>query len=76
MKKQRLTKIKSRDLHSIKVYLDDKELVNRIEVLAENMGLSLSSAGGMIIRYGLPEMEKAVEKITRQDSEQKKKIKS
>jgi len=75
MKNQKFTKIKNRSLYSIKVYLDDKELSERIEKLALDMGLSLSSAGGMIIRYGLPEMEKAVEKIRGQEHEAKKRSK-
>lgn len=72
MKKQKFTKVKSRSLYAIKIYLDNKQVSERVEVLAEKMGLSLSSVGGLLFRYGLPVLEKAIEKIDVQEVDFKK----
>jgi len=63
----KMKNLKKKKLVAIKMYFEDETIPKRIEKLAKNMGLSVSSASGMIIRYGLPEMEKAVKKITVED---------
>lgn len=63
MKKQITAIHKSRKKIALKIYFSDDVLMKRVEKLADDMGLSVSSAGGMIIRYGLPVLEKTVQKI-------------
>lgn len=68
-------KKKIKKLVPVKAYFEDDQIPERIKKLSEGMGLSVSGAVGMIIRYGLPELEKAVSKITEEDNEHKRKSK-
>jgi hypothetical protein len=75
MVKRKFTKVKSRNLFAIKVYLDNQEMSERVEKLAQAMGLSLSKVGGVMIRYGLPILEKAVAQLVIEDEKSKQKTK-
>lgn len=63
---------KAKKLYPVKMYFEDEKIPVRIAKLAKGMGLSVSSAAGMVIRYGLPELEKAVKKITVEDEKNDK----
>jgi len=60
-------------IFSVRVYFPDDILLVRIGKIADVMGLSISGASGVAIRYGLPELEKMVEKIKSDKSEVVKK---
>jgi len=68
MKKQ----IKKQKLISIRVYFDEDVIPKKIEVLAKKMGLSVSSATGMMIRYGFPQFEAAFTRVMKEDAQHAK----
>lgn len=61
-------------LIAVKIYFTDTVLVDRIANIADALGLSLSSAAGMIIRSGIAEVERATDEILGQVKDEKKKI--
>lgn len=63
-----------RKLFSVRVYFPDDIFLLRLEKIADVMGLSVSGASGVAIRYGLPEVEKMAAKIESNKLENKQNV--
>lgn len=61
------TQNKKRKLIQVAMYFEDDVIPKQLEKLAKGMGMSVSSAAAMVVRYGLPHVKDAVKKITKQD---------
>lgn len=73
MKKQKLGNERQGKLYALKLYFTDAELLDRIGNIADGLGLSMSSAAGMIIRAGISDVEKSTEIILGQEKNANKK---
>jgi len=76
IKRQKTQLEKNKNLIAVKIYFTDAQLVDRIGNVADGLGVSISSAAGMIIRAGLPDVERMADEILGQEKNAKTKIKS
>jgi len=73
MRKTKTALEKNKKLIAVKIYFTDFQLVDRIANIADGLGVSVSSAAGMIIRAGLPDVEKMTDEILGQEKHADKK---
>jgi len=60
-------------LFAVKLYFTDAQLLDRISNVADGLGLSISSAAGLIIRAGISDVERSTELILGQEKHADKK---